>query len=102
MKAALLEDEENDTEELRQTIENLAYKRHSRRDYLEKKAHITDFIEGSLEKLIPEKIQILQHKDERYNKEFTNQEQVELVIRLLYDPTKELMWSNGDKKAFWC
>ena len=89
-QAALVGEEEEDTEDLREVVEILAYKRHTRREYLEKKPPITDFMEGSFEKLPEEKQQILlEHKDEIFSENITYQGQVELVIRLVYEVTKD-------------
>ena len=81
-------DPENDSEENREIIEHLAYKNTSRREYLEKKPPITSFIEGSLEELPIDKQTIIRdHWAEIFNEEVKYQEQVEKVIRLIYDPT---------------
>ena len=86
---SLIDLESEDTEEVREIVENLAYKQRSRREYLEKKPALNEFVDGSLELLPEEKQQILiEHKDEIFAPDITYQAQVELVIRLIFDPNR--------------
>ncbi len=83
--------ENDDSDENRQIIEDLAYKRKDRREYLERKPPIKSFVDNSFEELPDEKKNILiEHWDEIFNDNVTYQQQVECVIRLIFDPSKKI------------
>ena len=69
------------------------YKNTERKQFLSKKPPLTEFFPGSFEKLPAAKQEVLDsHKSEIFNDEVTYQEQIETVIRLIYD-------ERGNKEA---